>query len=493
MPGGRRWAAVFTLVSIAVGGLPVTTAAPAIAESNGAGITPAMGWSSWSFIRHDPTAADIEAQAAAMVSSGLSSAGYDYVNLDDFWYDCPGSQGPEVDSYGRWVTNAAEFPPGPGGENGIAAVASYVHSLGLKFGIYVTPGISEQAVSENSPILGTSYTAGEIATTASENNYDCGGMTGINYGVPGAQDFINSWADEFASWGVDYVKLDGVGGSGIGDVEAWSAALKQTGRPIHLELSNSLAAADAATWAAYSNGWRTGGDIECYCGPDGSSYPLTDWSNVQLRFAQVAEWQRYGQPGAFNDYDSIEVGNGPADDGITDAEAQSQLSLWAMAVSPLVLGADLTNLNATELGYLKNTAVIAVDQDGIDAGRIASHANQQVFAKTEQNGDVILGLFNSSGSASQTVTVSLAAAGIRGRATATNLWTGASAGTVSGTYRVTLGPGAVQLLKLVPAMPRTAMPTAVRTTSVSVEDALAWRAQYRTAARSAPATTAAST
>jgi alpha-galactosidase len=425
-----------------------TTATSARAESNGVGSTPAMGWSSWSFIRHDPTAADIEAQASALASSGLAAAGYDYVNVDDFWYDCPGSQGPDVDSYGRWVTNATEFPPSSSGENGIAVVADYVHSLGLKFGLYVTPGISDQAVSENTPIEGTSYTADEIATSTGENNYNCGGMTGINYSAPGAQAFIDSWADELASWGVDYLKLDGVGDSDIADVEAWSAALEQTGRPIHLELSNSLDIANAATWAQYSNGWRTGGDIECYCGS--TSYPLTDWGNIQSRFAQVAQWQPYGGPGAFNDYDSIEVGNGPTDDGITDTEAQSQLSLWAMAASPLLLGVDLTNLNATELGYLKNSAVIAVDQDGIDARRVVSNVNQQVFAKTEQNGDVILGLFNYSGTASQTVTVSLAAAGISGSATATNLWTGGSAGTLSGSYSVTLGPGAVQLLKLVP-------------------------------------------
>jgi alpha-galactosidase len=448
----RAWriAAVVALLA-GLGGFAVTASAPASAESNGVGLTPAMGWSSWSFIRHDPTAADIEAQAAALVSSGLAAAGYDYVNVDDFWYDCPGSQGPDVDEYGRWVTNATEFPPSSSGENGIQVVASYVHSLGLKFGLYVTPGISDQAVTENTPIEGTSYTADDIAdTSVSENNYNCGGMVGINYSEPGAQAFIDSWADEFASWGVDYVKLDGVGDSDIDDVEAWSQALEQTGRPIHLELSNNLDIANAATWADYSNGWRTGGDIECYCGSDGSSYPLTDWSNVQSRFAQVAQWQPYGGPGAFNDYDSIEVGNGPADDGITDAEAQSQLSLWAMGAAPLLLGVDLTNLNSTELGYLENPSVIAVDQDGIDATRVVSNVNQQVFAKTEENGDVILGLFNYSGSASQTVTVSLAAAGVLGSATATNLWTGASAGTLSGTYSVTLGAGAVQLLKLVP-------------------------------------------
>jgi alpha-galactosidase len=430
----------------------IAAAPPAAAESNGVGQTPAMGWSSWSYIRHDPTAANIEAEANAMVSSGLSSAGYLYVNVDDFWYDCPGSQGPDVDSYGRWVTNASEFPPSSSGVNGIEVVANYVHSLGLKFGLYVTPGISDQAVSANTPIEGTSYTASGIANGDSENNYNCGGMQGINYGAPGAQDFINSWADEFASWGVDYLKLDGVGDSDIGDVQAWSTALEQSGRPIHLELSNSLDITNASTWAQYSNGWRTGGDIECYCGTDaaGNPEPLTTWGSIQGRFAQIAQWQPYGGPGAFNDYDSVEFGDGPTIDGLSTVEGQSQYGLWAMAASPLLLGVDLTQLNSTEVADLENRNIVAVDQDGIDATRIVSNVNQQVFAKTEQNGDVILGLFNYGDSGSQTVTVSLAAAGITGSANATNLWSGSSAGTLSGTYSVTLAAGASQILRLVP-------------------------------------------
>src|SRR5690348_5845242 len=298
------------------------SAAPAAqAENNGVGRTPALGWSSWSFLRHGPNATNIEAEAAALKSSGLASVGYSYANLDDFWYVCPGSQGPALDSYGRWVIDTARFPADPGtGRNGIQVVADYVHHLGLKFGLYVTPGISAQAVAQNTPILGpdgqpTGYTADQIAQpSVRENNYNCGGMVGIDYSKPGAQDFIDSWAGEFASWGVDYLKLDGVGSFDIPDVQAWSQALEQTGRPIHLELSNSLNIADAATWAQYSNGWRTGGDIECYgCESGSSSYPLTDWANVASRFNQVAAWQPYGGPGAFNDYDSIEVGNGSND------------------------------------------------------------------------------------------------------------------------------------------------------------------------------------
>jgi len=412
------------------------------AETNGVGLTPAMGWSSWSFLRHGPDAAKIEAQAKAMKSSGLASVGYQYVNLDDFWYVCPGSQGPDVDQYGRWVIDTSKFPSDAAtGRNGIQVVADYVHKLGLKFGLYMTPGISKQAVAQNTPILGpdgkpTGYTADQIAEpTVSENNYNCGGMVGIDYSKPGAQDFIDSWADQFASWGVDYLKLDGVGSFDIPDVQAWSNALRQTGRSIHLELSNSLNINNAATWAQYSNGWRTGGDIECYgCESGGSSYPLTSWSSVSSRFNQVAQWQPYGGPGAFNDYDSIEVGNG-SNDGLTLTERQTQLSLWALAASPLILGTDLTNLDPTDLKLLKNTDVIAVDQDAIDASRIANGSTSQVFAKTEKNGDAVVGLFNTSGQ-DEVVSTTASALGLpsAGGYQVTDLWShhvSSSGGTIA--------------------------------------------------------------
>ena len=405
-------ALIAALPLVPLGLVAAVAAAPAAqAEDNGVGQTPALGWSSWSFIRHDPTAANIEAQASAMKSSGLAKAGFQYVNVDDFWYECPGSQGPNVDSSGRWVIDPAKFPP-DGSENGIQVVADYVHHLGLKFGLYVTPGISKQAVAQNTPIEGTSYTADQIAEpSVSEHNYNCGGMVGIDYTKPGAQAFIDSWADEFASWGVDYIKLDGVGSFDIPDVQAWSQALRQTGRPIHLELSNSLAIADASTWAQNSNGWRTGGDVECYgCEPSGSSYPLTDWANVESRFNQVAQWQPYGGPGAFNDYDSLELGNG-SNDGLTPAERQTQMSLWALAASPLILGTDLTHLDPLDLSYLTNRSVLSVDQDSIDASRVANSGTAQVFAKTEKSGDVVAGLFNTSGQA-EVVSTTAAAVGL---------------------------------------------------------------------------------
>jgi hypothetical protein len=405
----RGLLAAFTGVLLLSVGIAGTNGQPARADDNGVGAKPALGWSSWSFIRRDPTAQNIEAQAKALKDSGLAKNGFVYANVDDFWYECPGSQGPNVDGYGRWVTDPTKFPA-KGSENGIQVVADYVHSLGLKFGLYVTPGISEQAVARNTAIEGTPYHADDIATTSSEANYNCGGMVGIDYTKPGAQQFVNSWANQFASWGIDYLKIDGVGTPDIADVRAWSQALKQTGRPVHLELSNNLDINNAAAWQQLSDGWRTGGDIECYCGPNGSSYPLTTWSSLTSRFDQVADWAPYGGPGGYNDYDSLEIGNG-ANDGLTPDERRTQMSLWSLAASPLILGTDLTHLDPTDLGMLKNADVLAVDQDGIDAKRISADTDSQVFAKTESDGDVVVGLFNT-GPAPREVATTAAALGL---------------------------------------------------------------------------------
>lgn len=118
------------------------SATPAHAENNGLATTPFMGWSTWSFDGYYPTESNVEAQANVEASK-LQAFGYNYILLDDHYYINPATT---VDQYGRWQINSAQFP------NGIAAVASYVHSLGLKFGIYVTPGIPVAAVNQNTPI-----------------------------------------------------------------------------------------------------------------------------------------------------------------------------------------------------------------------------------------------------------------------------------------------------------------------------------------------------
>ncbi len=423
----RQWTHALTAaltILLLAGGAPQKAGA----EDNGLERTPLLGWSSWSFLRKSPTAAAMRAQALALHNSGLQELGYEYVNLDDFWYQCPGPQGPNVDAYGRWVTDAATFPP-QGDNDGMKVLADYVHSLGLKFGIYVTPGISKQAVSRNTPIKGTHYTAAQIAEpSVEEDNYNCKGMVRINYGKPGAQQFINSWADMLAAWDVDFVKIDGMKNSNAPDVKAWSNAIRQSGRPMVLDVTQgNFTSAIASTLIQYANQWVFAPDVECYrCEKNGSSYPLTSWTDIAKRFRYVAESQPFAGPGHFTDYDSIEVGNG-SNNGLTPVERQTQISLWAMGAAPLILGVDLTHLDKTDLDkYLKNTAVLAVDQDSIAAKRVIDSGNQQVFAKKEANGEVIVGLFNTGGTA-QEVSVPASAAGLSANAggySLHDLWTG---------------------------------------------------------------------
>jgi hypothetical protein len=397
------------LIALLAAGTPQN----ASAEDNGLERTPVLGWSSWSFMRKHPTADKMKAQALALHNSGLQNLGYEYINLDDFWYQCPGPQGPNVDQYGRWITDPAIFPP-QGDSDGIKLVADYVHSLGMKFGIYVTPGISKQAVSRKTQIKGTSYTAAQIAEpSVEERNYNCKGMVRIDYSKPGAQEYTNSWADMLAAWGIDYIKIDGMTNNNADDVKAWSNAVRQSGRPMVLDVTQGhFTIALTPILMKYANQWESAPDVECYdCEKGDSSYPLTRWAEIAKRFNFVAEWQPYAGPGGFTDYDSIEIGNG-SNDGLTADERQTQLSLWALGAAPLILGVDLTHLDATDVQkYLKNTEVLAVDQDSIAAKRVLNKGNQQVFAKREPNGDVIVGLFNT-GDKPEEISVPASTAGL---------------------------------------------------------------------------------
>ncbi|WP_405469212.1 alpha-galactosidase [Streptomyces canus] len=426
--------------------VPLLAAArPAAASDNGQSVRPAMGWSSWSFVRRSPTEAKIKAQADALVSSGLKNHGFVHINLDDFWQKCD-SNGFVVDSYGRWAVDTAKFP------SGIKALADYVHSKGLKFGFYVTPGIAKNAVTKNTPIEGTSFHAKDIADTSrTEKNYNCKNMYYIDYGKPGAQEFVNSWARQFASWGVDYLKIDGVGSQDVPDVQAWDKALRATGRPITYALSNNLPIADASTWKKLANSWRTQGDVECYCGPgdNGSGYPLTDWSHVSSRFNTAASWQPHAGPGGWNDLDSLEIGNGDRV-GLTADQRRSHFTLWAMAASPLLIGTDLTDLDPVDKAMLTNDRLIGVNQDGVAAKRIVNSGVKQVWSKKESDGQYVVALFNTGTSGNATVAVDWSQVGFTGSGDVTDLWSGSHKGAIADSYSATLRPGETRLIRVKP-------------------------------------------
>lgn len=399
------------------------------------GLKPVLGWTSWDSFRLNPSAAKVEAVAQAMVSSGLANLGYKYINVDDGWYVCPGgydgpgghkSKGPgapSVDPWGHWIPN--ERFPAQGSRSGIKVLADYVHSLGLKFGIYVTPGVSLRAVVEKTPVednIGghltgkpSGYTADEIANYTEEQNYNCGGIVGLDYSSPGAQLFVNSWADLLAAWGVDFVKLDSNRLANKDEIVAWSRALRQTGRPILFDVGEGYTVKLAPTLEKYATQWMEANDVQCYSCDKGAendahfpltdAFPLTVWSDpdewdflngvhgVVSRFDYAAKWQPYTHPGGFTDLDAVDVGNG-SNDGISFDARKTLLSLWSLASSPMLLGSDLRYLAPEDLALLKNTAVLAVDQDAIAARRIRDTQTEEVFAKSEPGGDVIVGLFN---------------------------------------------------------------------------------------------------
>jgi alpha-galactosidase len=407
------------------------------AENNGVATTPFMGWSTWSFDGGYPTASNVEAQAN-VVSSKLKSFGYNYILLDDHYYLNPGTT---VDQYGRWVINSTQFP------GGISAVASYVHSLGLKFGIYVTPGIPVAAVNQNTPIQGTSYHARDAANTSKyQNNYGGFGnvMYYLNYSSPAAQDFINSWANEYASWGVDFLKIDAVGDWNQQDVQDWSVALQKSGRPIAFDLSNTLDRSNINFWRQYSNAWRIEGDVQCYS----TCSTLVNWGTVSTRFNDAPAWASLAAPGGWNDLDSINVADG-AKDGITNDERQTYMTLWSIEAAPLYAGDDLTTMDSYGLSLMTNSEVIAVDQQGKAAVPVSQSSSQQVWYVKNNDGSYTVALFNLGGSTAN-VTANWSNLGFSGSATVRDLWSHSNLGTFSNSFGASLNSHASRLLKVVP-------------------------------------------
>lgn len=408
---------------------------------NGLAQQPLLGWSTWSSIGASVSATKIEEQAQILARM-LKPHGYLYVNLDDYWYFNPITT---VDRYGRWVADTQKFP------QGIDGLSRYIHGLGLKFGIYLNPGIPVAAVTQNTPIAGTTYHARDIADTSRyETGFAFGGKTQyfIDYSKPGAQAFVNSWADLLAQWGVDYLKLDGVESSNVpwsqarADIQAWSQALKQSGRPIYLLIVGSFTVGQASLLRQSANGWRIDNDIECY-----AACPAhVSWQNVTTRFSDVLAWIPWAGPGGWNDLDSLYVGNG-LKDGLSNDERQSYMTLWAISAAPLYIGDDLTTLDAYGLSLLTNDEVIDVDQQGAPARPVSIGTEQQVWWAKEPDGSYVVALFNLA-SSSASAKILWSELGFHGSASVRDLWMHENLGMYSGDFSTQLGTHASRLLKI---------------------------------------------
>jgi hypothetical protein len=430
---------------------PAATAAP----QQQLAATPYMGWSSWSLQStsypgvNDQgsysylTEAHVLQQADALASK-LESHGYDYVNIDAGWW-MDWNWNPGYDKYARQTPNPARFP------DGIAYVANYVHKKGLKLGIYLPVGLEKQAYNNgDSPIYGApGCTTKDIVYPDLRTTNGWDSSYKLDFDNPCAQKYVNSMANELASWGVDFLKFDGVGpGSAktpspqynnVADVAAWHTALARTHRPIQFLLSWSLDHDYVADWQQYSNGARIDTDVECYCNT------LVTWDNsVKVRWDDVLPWIADAHPGYWNNLDSLDVGDG-AMDGITNDERQSYMTLWAIESAPLYTGDDLTKLDSYGLSLLTNDEVIAIDQQGIPARPVQAHTPTQVWYTQNKDGSYTVALFNMTDAAT-TVTADFGDFGLSGKASIRNVWTHQNIGSYTGSYSAQLPAHGSQLL-----------------------------------------------
>ncbi len=323
--------------------------------------TPPMGWNSWDCFGATVTEAQTKAQAAYMAAQ-LKSHGWSYIVADIQWYE-PSASGYgyragaalAMDDWGRLLPAANRFPSSAGGA-GFKPLADYVHSLGLKFGVHLMRGIPRQAVERNVAIKGTTVHARDIA----DRNSTCPwnpDMFGVDLAKPGAQDYYDSVFALFASWGIDYVKVDDISRpyhEHEREIEAIRRAIDRSGRPIVLSLSPGETALDAAAHVQqHANLWRISDDF------------WDRWLALREQFARLERWNPYRIPGAWPDADMLPFGVlnlGSRSTRFTADEQRTVMTLWSIARCPLFQGGDLTKTDAATLALLTNDAVLAVDQ-----------------------------------------------------------------------------------------------------------------------------------
>jgi len=373
---------------------------PLAAQSAQLAATSPMGWNSWNHFATRVTDADVRATADIIVSSGMRDAGYIYVNIDDAW------QG-ERDAQGVLHPNS-KFPD-------MKALADYVHSKGLKIGIYSGPGPKT-----------------------------CGGYVGS---YQHEEQDAKMWAD----WGIDYLKYDMCSMGRIINQEAkgdpqkhleldkavydkMHKALLATGRPIVFSLCQ-YGWDDVWKWGPEVGGnlWRTTGDI---------SDNYTRMSEIGFMQFNLAP---YAAPGHWNDPDMLEIGNG----GMTHDEYITHMSLWVILAAPLLAGNDLSKMTPDTLAILTNRDAIAVDQDklGKQGYRVAAQGATEIWEKPLSSGAKAVGLFNRGDSASS-VTLDLKSVGFGAGAKLHDIWAGKDVMATGGSYTVQVPMHGAVLLKV---------------------------------------------
>lgn len=358
--------------------------------------TPPMGFMTWNYFGLEIHENDIKTLADAMVETGLRDLGYNYIFIDDGW------QGGR-DNKNNIIADPAKFP------SGMKSLVDYVHTKGMKIGIY----------SDAAPLT-------------------CGGYTA-------SLNFEEQDAKTFAAWGFDYLKYDYCGApadwqTAISRYERMAKALQNSGRDIAFGICE-WGDRSPWLWARKAGGhlWRTTADVRDKwksLAPAGSApHALHGYGAGILDILEInAGLDKYAGPNGWNDPDMLVVGlygkkGAPSTDlggtGCTDTEYQSQMSLWCLMAAPLMITCDVRNMNEATKRILTNKDIIAIDQDplGIQAERKLKTDLLQIFVKPLSNGDVALGILNTSDQ-EQTIEVNPETLGIFNKRKAKDLWSG---------------------------------------------------------------------
>lgn len=324
-------------------------------------LTPPLGWNGWNSWARNIDRQKVVASAGAMVNSGLSDHGWTYINIDDAW------QGQRDGKYNAIQPNE-KFPQ-------FQEMIAYIHSLGLKTGIYSTPWISSYAgyVGGSSDFEDGIYPDSIVAKKR-------------EYRRLGKYSFENNDAQQFAEWGIDYLKYDWR--IDVSSAQRMSEALKRSGRDILYSLSNSAPFEYATEWAALANMWRTGPDIR------------DSWLSLYISAFTIDNWAPFAGPGHWNDPDMLILGNVTTGTDLhptrlTPDEQYSHVSIYSLLSAPLLIGCPIEQLDDFTLNLLTNDEVIEINQDPLGKpGRLISDTlGVQTWIKPLEDGSFAAGLF----------------------------------------------------------------------------------------------------
>jgi hypothetical protein len=384
-----------------VAALAILTEAGATPEA----AAPPMGWNSYDAYGTTVTEAQFRANAL-WLSRNLERYGWDYAVIDMEWFvrnPTPAGNAKDsivvLDEYGRYVPAPNRFPSAAGGA-GFKPLADYVHSLGLKFGIHILRGIPKEAVQRNLPIAGSAFHATEAADTAATcpwnpDNY------GVDAAKPAGQAYYNSIAALYAAWGVDFIKADCIASHPYraDEIRLLSAALRSSGREMMLSLSPGPAPREALDeLRRYADLWRISEDVWDLWHST-TTYP----QGLGDQFTRAALWAPLAQPGHWPDADMLALGflgptpglGKPRATRLTQDEQRTYITLWCISRSPLMMGGNLTRMDAWTASLLSNLEVLTVDQHATDAHEVLSRDNFSVWrSHPDLGGGEYLAVFN---------------------------------------------------------------------------------------------------